>query len=105
MLESLDRLDNSLAAITLQRYFRGYLARRAIKERFGFQFKTLTSNQQTYTVTDQQVLEARRFVMQIRNGLEPFNYEPIPQPDDVDRISKPLVVLENGAEYEGEWDS
>lgn len=42
--------------------------------------------------------------MKIRNSLEPFNWEPAPQPDGVKRVKRPLCPLDNGAEYEGEWD-
>ena len=42
--------------------------------------------------------------MQIRNSLEPFDFEPSPAPDGVARMQRPLMTLDNGAEYEGEWD-
>lgn len=49
-------------------------------------------------------MEARKLVMQIRNSLEPFDFEPSPTPDGVVRMQRPLMTLDNGAEYEGEWD-
>ena len=42
--------------------------------------------------------------MQIRNSLEPFDFEPSPTPDRVVRVQRPQMTLDNGAEYEGEWD-
>jgi len=42
--------------------------------------------------------------MQIRNSLEPFEFEPSPTPDNVVRVQRPQMTLDNGAEYEGEWD-
>jgi len=48
--------------------------------------------------------EARAIVMQIRQSLEPFNYEPSPQPDGVIREHRPNTTMETGAEYEGQWN-
>ena len=42
--------------------------------------------------------------MRIRSTLKPFNYNPPPLEDGVKRIKKPLLTLDNGAEYEGEWN-
>jgi hypothetical protein len=44
-------------------------------------------------------------VLQIQKSLEPFNYEPAPSKDNITRISKDKQLLENGAEYTGEWDN
>ena len=43
-------------------------------------------------------------MLRIRESLPPFNYEPSPAPDNISRIKREMIVLENGAEYEGEWD-
>ena len=96
--------QESKAAETMQRYFKGMMTRRLIREQHGFVAKTHMMAHPTYTQSDAQVMEARRLVMQIRNQLEPFEYEPSPPPDGVNRIKRPLVTLDNGAEYEGEWD-
>ena len=48
--------------------------------------------------------EARAIVMQIRQSLEPFDYEPSPSPDGVVRVDRENTVLETGAEYEGQWN-
>jgi hypothetical protein len=53
---------------------------------------------------DQNVQEARRLVMQIRASLEPFKYDAAPSDDASVRTTKPMQQLENGAEYEGQWD-
>ena len=45
--------------------------------------------------------------MSIRKGLEEFNYEPCPEDYQVkgkERQKKPKQYLDNGAEYEGEWN-
>lgn len=44
-------------------------------------------------------------VLRIRESLPPFEYEPLPAPDGVSRVKREMIVLENGAEYEGEWDT
>lgn len=49
-------------------------------------------------------MENRRAVLQLRDTLEPFRYEPAPPPDGKTRIRRANMVLDNGAEYEGEWD-
>ena len=43
------------------------------------------------------------FVMKVRNELEPFKYESY-TPPATKRTTKPKQKLENGIEYEGEWD-
>jgi hypothetical protein len=96
------------AAITMQRYFRGIVTRRAIKEQYGFEAKTRANmqymDQEANMTSEMQVMEARRLVMGIRETLEPFDFEPRPEDDGVIVIQRPLMSLENGAQYEGEWD-
>ena len=60
----------------MQRYWKGVITRRIIREQYGFVARAALPQQQLYTQSDAQVMEARRLVMQIRNSLEPFNYEP-----------------------------
>jgi hypothetical protein len=43
-------------------------------------------------------------VMSIKQKLGTFNYEPTPRKDNVKRVYRELITLENGAKYEGEWD-
>ena len=42
--------------------------------------------------------------MQIRNSLGPFNYDPEPKSDGAKRMKRPQITLDNGAQYEGDWD-
>jgi hypothetical protein len=82
------------------------MTRRTIKEQYGFQAETMNNMQRrndTGTV-DPNVQEARRLVMQIRASLEAFRYDPAPANDAQVRVRKPMQQLENGAEYEGQWD-
>jgi hypothetical protein len=51
--------------------------------------------------TDDQVVEARRLVQSIRENLPEFAYDKVSNPKN---ITKPKMTLENGAEYDGEWD-
>jgi hypothetical protein len=44
-------------------------------------------------------------VQAIKERLGPYNYEPHPPRDNVVRTKKGMVTLENGAKYEGEWDT
>jgi hypothetical protein len=91
----------------MQKYFRGHMTRRAVKAKYGFE-PTVASgkdhNQINHTQSDAQVAEARRLVMQIRASLEEFNYSPAPGMDATKRTTKGAIILDNGAEYEGEWD-
>ena len=41
------------------------------------------------------------YVKNIRDQLGPFEYKP---PDNAKRIKRSIVILDNGAEYDGEWD-
>jgi hypothetical protein len=41
-------------------------------------------------------------VMAIRAALGKFKFG-TPHPDNIKRVKKPLLMLENGAKYEGEW--
>lgn len=50
-----------------------------------------------YTQTSTQIAEARRLVMQIRDNLEPFDYEPAPAQDNKERIKRAMITLDNGA--------
>jgi hypothetical protein len=92
----------------VQRYYRGIMARRTVKEKYGFEAHLMSAKQdnpQTFTQSDAQVMEARRLVMQIRGSLESFQYGPSPANyDSTVRTTEKMVTLDNGAEYEGEWD-
>lgn len=43
-------------------------------------------------------------VIQIKENLGEFKYEPTPADDGVKRKKRQLITLENGARYEGEWN-
>ena len=43
-------------------------------------------------------------VLEIKDRLGSFNYEPSPADDGVKRKKRALITLENGARYEGEWN-
>lgn len=40
--------------------------------------------------------------MEIRNELGPFHFQTIDR-DGKERAKRPIIMLENGAKYEGEW--
>ena len=81
------------------------MTRRAVEEQYGFKAETMNQHKAaTYTQSDAQVQEARRLVMQIRASLEPFKYDAAPADDSSLRVTQKMVTLDNGAEYEGQWD-
>lgn len=41
-------------------------------------------------------------VMEIRNELGPFHFTTVDR-DGKERAKRPIIMLENGAKYEGEW--
>lgn len=55
------------AVVTIQRFMRGQITRKIMREQYGFVAKTHLMPHATYTSNDAQVMEARRLVMQIRN--------------------------------------
>lgn len=42
-------------------------------------------------------------VMIAREKLGKFRVDTKPEPDNIERVKKPILMLENGAKYEGEW--
>ena len=48
--------------------------------------------------------EKRQLIKKMRAHLEPFDFEPRPPNDNVVRVQRPLITLDNGEQYEGEWD-
>ena len=83
--------------MTIQAYYRGYVTRRAIAIQYG----EMHQDEDAMPVNPE---EARAIVMQIRQSLEPFDYEPVPEDDGVVRERRPNTVLDTGAEYEGDWN-
>lgn len=56
--------EKEQAAQTMQRYFRGMMTRRTVKQKYGFECNTLSSKGYAkYDQTDDQVKEARRLVL------------------------------------------
>ena len=51
------------AVITMQRYWKGVITRRIVREQYGFVARAALPQQQLYTQSDAQVMEARRLVM------------------------------------------
>lgn len=98
-----EKMENK-AAVAIQAHFKGLVARRAIKAQYGFEAHTKIAGAPTYTQSDAQIQEARKLVFEIRQKLAPFDYNPVPEDDGKQREAKGLMKLENGAEYEGEWD-
>ena len=81
------------------------ITRRIIREEYGFEARHTSLNQGVpYGTSDAEIMAARRLVMQIRESLEPFNFEPRPEDDGKTRVDRAIMTLDNGAEYEGEWD-
>lgn len=91
--------QDSQAATLIQAYYRGHVTRRAIEAQYGQIGRG--GQDGSYPVNPE---EARAIVMQIRQSLEPFNYEPAPPADNVIREERQNTTLETGAEYEGQWN-
>ena len=89
------------ATVIIQKYWKGVITRRAIKEQYGFESRGLSKGLVT---SEEQVQAARKLVMQIHASLPPFDYTAAPPGYNPKQLKKKtLIVLENGAEYEGEW--
>jgi hypothetical protein len=58
------------------------------------------------TQSAKEIEQARELVQSIRKNLPAFDYKEAPAgyPGDIKRITKPAQKLDNGAEYDGEWD-
>jgi len=91
------------AVLKVQKVFRGLITRKKVYEEFGYKFNNERRPQNTQTESQQR--EQRELVQRIRADLEPFDYNPQPEKDGVRRTLKQKKTLENGAEYEGEWDT
>ncbi len=97
--------NQEIAATKVQAYYRGLMTRRFVEEQYGFKAETMNHlKAASQTQTEAQLLEARRLVMQIRGSLEPFQYDPVAKNEDLLRITQKMTTLDNGAEYEGQWD-
>lgn len=91
--------DKIIFVIKAQALIRGHLARKRIKQRYGFQAKTMGS---LGYITNPNYQNPK--VHEIKQRLGGFNYQPAPREDGVRRSQRELITLENGAKYEGEWN-
>jgi len=88
------------AATKLQAHFRGMITRQVVAEQYGFKANVHNPDD------DASQLQAQHIVQEIRQQLGDFNFEPAPADyNSKQRVFKQQEQLENGARYEGEWDS
>lgn len=87
--------------VKIQALVRGALARRKVKNVYGFETKTMGGTDKNDMVPNYD----NPLVQNIKKRLGQFNYEPAPKKDQTRRIFRGMSILENGAKYEGEWDS
>ena len=79
---------------------RGSIARRKVRQRYGFECKTIgfEFGQAAEPNYDNET------VANIRDQLGDYDFDEYkPSPDGVQKVFKDLVTMENGAKYEGEW--
>lgn len=90
--------------VKIQAMFRGVLTRRRVKQRHGFQAKTMAGL--GYGNFEGQPNYQNQRVQEIRQNLGPFNYQSgaTTEKDGVYRKKQPQKTLSNGAMYEGEWN-
>lgn len=95
--------DKIAIIIKIQAIFRGVLTRRRVKQRHGFQAKTMGGI--GFGHFDGQPNYQNQRVQEIRSNLGPFQYPTTTTPaDGVKRKKQPQKKLDNGALYEGEWN-
>lgn len=93
------------ALIKIQARMRGWLTRRQVKKTYGF---VCSRKAPTNVVSgsEAEIKAARELVKKIQSELPPFDYNPAPAGyEGGNRTKKSREVLDNGAEYTGEWDS
>lgn len=93
--------DKIYIIMKLQAVFRGHLVRRKVKHVYGFEAKSCRNAAWTQGIVpnyDNPLVQA------IKKRQGTFNYDPAPKRDGVQRLTRGLLTLENGAKYEGEWD-
>ena len=80
--------------------------RRKIKQRFGFEARTMAShNNRAFAANGEPNYNNPR-VLEIKEQLGPFEYPNQGHESNDGQIRKrrPLATLENGAQFEGEWN-
>ena len=85
--------------VRIQSLFRGGLARRKVRQRYGLVTKALGGG---YGMVAEPNYHNPK-VQEIKERLGEFEYGSGVN-DGVKRVRKGMMVLENGAQYEGEWN-
>lgn len=82
--------------VKIQSHARGFLQRKQIPSQIGeiFDSGELEINKEIYNNPN---------IMEIRRSLAQFHFGNENADDGVQRSLRPIVMLENGAKYEGEW--
>jgi hypothetical protein len=99
-----------LTVIKAQALMRGFLARRRVKKVYGYEMsRGLMMRGTVHIEMDPQKLEAQRArVQQIREQLPEFEYA-LYQDEDYEpgviKEQRPMLILQDGAQYEGEWST
>lgn len=96
--------------VKMQAIMRGYLARKRIKKVYGYEMTPGLLNRGTVHIEmdPEKLEEQRQRVQGIRERLPEFIYGLYPNEDydpGVFRQHKDMVVLPDGAHYEGEWNT
>lgn len=96
--------------IKAQSLMRGFLARRRVKRTYGYEMsRGLMMRGSVHIEMDPQKLEAQRArVQQIREQLPEFEYGLYQDEDyepQVFKEQRPMLILQDGAQYEGEWNT
>ena len=96
--------------IKAQALMRGFLARRRVKKVYGYEMsRGLMMRGTIHIEMDPQKLEAQRArVQRIREQLPEFEYA-LYQDEDYEpgvlKEQRPMLILQDGAQYEGEWST
>jgi hypothetical protein len=92
--------DKIYLIVKIQAVARGIIARKKVKRVYGYE-STFGGSGRRF---DGAANYDNPVVADIKKKLGAFNYNPAPAPASYQRQRKPLIVLENGAKYEGEWN-
>lgn len=83
----------------IQALFSGVYTRFSVKQRYGFQAKTMSGMTKAYAFGESNYDNER--VQEIKRQFGEFRY-PVEQDDGEKRVKKEEFKLENGARYKGE---
>jgi hypothetical protein len=91
---------------------RGFLARRRVKRKYGFEASPGILNRRNFNTNIQldpiRLEQQRSRVRELKSRLPAFEYGLVQNEDNdegVQKLKKPLVVMADGAQYDGEWDT